>query len=143
MVKSALRLKNPVPFSIDQISATVISFIMVECAIESPMHGLSVAHSTGVTSVFPKKLWGILSRLHLTQKLASVRKYRKISFDIENSSPFSIDQVSTTKISFTMVECAIVFFLLLKIHHFFCKSACKVFQKHSKVTGKLKECSGD
>ena len=84
----------------------MISFMMVECAMESPCIGLSIAHSTGVTSVFPKKLWDILSSLHLTQKLASVSKYGKISFEIEKSNPFSIDQISATMISFMMVECA-------------------------------------
>ena len=70
----------------------------IECAMESPC--------IGVTSVFPKNLWHILSSLHLTQKLASVRKHGKISFDFEKSNPFSVDQISTTMISFMMVECA-------------------------------------
>ena len=84
----------------------MISFMMVERALESPCVGISIAHSTGVTSTFPKKLWVILSSLYLSQKLASTSKYGKVSFETEKSNPFSVDQISATMISFIMVECA-------------------------------------
>ena len=45
------------PFSVDQISATMISLIMVKCAMESSYIGFFITNSTIVKDIMGAEIW--------------------------------------------------------------------------------------
>ena len=55
--KISFEIEKPNPFSVDQISAIMISFMMVECAIENQCIGFFIAHSNIIKDIMVAKIW--------------------------------------------------------------------------------------